>query len=126
MLTGPRGAQGTRRPAQEHPGLTKQQEPPPPGLDYPGTSGGQAPMTGVTGADEAGGAAATPDWITQRQEALDAPDWNIRGGASSGSRRPPDWSIQGQVAEDAPDGIIRGKRRRRRTAGKRGQTPRAR
>ena len=68
----------------DHPGWIKQQDPPPPGLDHPGTRGGQAPTKGASDADQAGGAAATPDW-----------------------------SIQGQVAEDAPDQIILGKTRRR-------------
>ena len=108
-----RGAPETRRPGQNHPGRTKQQEPPPPGLEQARTRGGQAPMNAATGADQAGGAAATPDWIIQGQVVADAPDWNIRGGASSRSLRRPDWSIQRQVAEDAPDRINMGKTRRR-------------
>ena len=41
-------------PGLDRPGWAKQQEPPPPGLEHPGTSGGGRP-----------------------------PDWNIRGGTSS-------------------------------------------
>ena len=111
--TRPRGAQETRRPGLHLPGRTKEQEPPPPGLDHAGTRGGQAHTKGANEGDEAGEAAATPDWINQGQVAADVPGLNIRGGASSRSRRPPDWSIQGQVAEDAPDRIIRGKTSRR-------------
>ena len=33
-------AQETRRPGLDLPGRNKQQEPPPPGLNHPGTSGG--------------------------------------------------------------------------------------
>ena len=109
----------TRRPGQEHPGPTKQQEAPPPGLEHPETSGGHTPTKGATGAEQAGGAAATPDWNIQGQVAVDSLDWNMRAGASSASRRPADWSIREQVAEDAPERIIRGKTRRRRTAGER-------
>ena len=100
-----RGAGGTRCPGLDHPGRTKQQEPPPPGLDHPGTSGGLAPTKGATRAEQAGGAAPTPDWIIQGQVAAGAPDQNIRGGASSRSRRPPHWSIRGQEVRDAPDRI---------------------
>ena len=43
-----------KRPRLDRPGWAKQQAPPPPGLEHPGTSGGGRP-----------------------------PDWNIRGGTSS-------------------------------------------
>ena len=67
-----------------------------PGLDQPGTSGGGRPGMEHPGRskqqeqpaeDQAGGAAGGPDWISQGQVAADAPDWNIRGGASSRSSR---------------------------------------
>ena len=119
-MTGPRGAQETRRSGQEHQGRSKQLQPPPPGQEHPGTRGGRGPTKGATGADQAERSAAMPDWIIQGQVAVDAPDWNIRGPASSGSRRPPDWSIRGQVTEDTPDRIIWGKTRRRQTAGEKG------
>ena len=74
----------------------KQEEPPPPrtgssrdkwrrtlGLEHPGWSKQQEQR----GEDQAGGAAANPDWIIQGQVAADAPDWIIRGGASSRSGR---------------------------------------
>ena len=47
--TRPRSAQETLSPRQDDPGWTKQQEPPPPVLDHPGTKGGQAPSKGATG-----------------------------------------------------------------------------
>ena len=108
-----RRAEETKRPGLDHPGRTKQQEPPPPGQEHPGTSGGPAPTKGATRIEQGGGATATPDWIIQGQVAVGAPDWNIRGGASSRSGRPLDWSIEGQEEEDAPDRMIRGKTRRR-------------
>ena len=39
------------RPELDHPERNKQQEPPSPGLDHPGTSGGLAPRSGSSGAD---------------------------------------------------------------------------
>ena len=52
--TRPSSARETGRPGLDRPGWVKQQEPPPPGLEHPVTSGGGRP-----------------------------PDWNIRGGTSS-------------------------------------------
>ena len=61
------GTGGGGRTGLEHPGSSKQQE--------------------QRGEEQAGGAAATPDWSIQGQEAADSPDWNIRGEASSRSNR---------------------------------------
>ena len=52
--TRPSSARETGRPGLDRPGWVKQKEPPPPGKEHPGTSGGGRP-----------------------------PDWNIRGGTSS-------------------------------------------
>ena len=39
------------RPRLEHPGRNKQRGPPPPGLEHPGTSGGEMPRTGTPGTE---------------------------------------------------------------------------
>ena len=75
----------SRRPALGHPGRIKQQEPPPRGLDHPGTSGGQTPWTGSSGTDQAAGAAAPRTGSSGDKRRPDAPDWIIRGGSSSRS-----------------------------------------
>ena len=60
--------------AQRHgvdrPGLAKQQAPPPPGLEHPGTSGGGCPQ-----------------------------DWNIRGGTSNRRQREPQRGHENEAEE---------------------------
>ena len=51
-----RGQAAADRHGRGHPGWIKQHEPPHPGLDHPGTKGGQAPWTGSSGVEQAAGA----------------------------------------------------------------------
>ena len=78
-----RGQVAARRPGQVHTGRNKEQGLPPPGPDHPGTSGGQTPRTGSSGAGQAAGAAAPRTGSTGEKGRPGAPDWNIRGGSGS-------------------------------------------
>ena len=68
----PSSARETGRPGLDRPGWVKQQEPPPPGFEHPGTSGGESP-----------------------------PDWNIRGGTSSRRHGEPQKRPRGRGRGDA-------------------------
>ena len=89
------------RPGLEHPRRNKQQGPPPPGLEHPGTSGGQTPGLRHPGRNKLG-AAAPRTGSSGENRRPDTPDWIIRGGSSSRSRRAPEWIIRGQVAARRP------------------------
>ena len=65
--TRPSSARETRRPGLDRPGWVKQQEPPPPGMEHPGTSGGGRP-----------------------------PDWNIWGATSNRRHGEPQYRPQGR------------------------------
>ena len=82
----------------------KQEEPPPPRLDHPGTRGGgrsgldhpgRSKQQEQPGEDQAGETAATPDRSIQGQVGVDTPDWNIRRTASSRNNR-------GRIKQEEP------------------------
>ena len=68
----PSSARETGRPGLDCPGWVKQQEPPPPGMEHRGTSGGGRP-----------------------------PDWNILGGTSSRRHGEPHKRTRGRGSRDA-------------------------
>ena len=69
------GVLGARHLGLDHPGRTKRQEPPPPGLDQPGA--GAPDWTVRSGSSRR--SRRPPDWIIQGQVAADDLDWNIQG-----------------------------------------------
>ena len=113
----------SQRPRQERPGRNKQQGLPPPGLDHPGTSGGQMPRTRSCGADQAVGAAAkgrslrrcrdevtrTRPWTCSEMQTRPwtAQDWIIRGKTRRSGLYETTTNCGGR-SPDAPDLMIRG------------------
>ena len=118
-----RGQAAVERHGLDHPGWIKQDEPPHPGLDHPGTKGGQTPRTGTSGVEQAAGATAPATRKSRDTWRADATDWSIWGRTRrsghnhrgrgkmvcrSGQECPgrinpkgsptPGWSVQGKVA----------------------------
>ena len=91
-----------RRPGQAHPKRNTEQGLPPPGQDHPGTSGGQTPRRGSSGANQAAGAAAPWTGSSRDKGRPGAPDWNIRDGTGSRSHRSRDSIVEGHVAGRCP------------------------
>ena len=80
------GQAAAERHRLDHPGRIKQQEPPHPGLDHPGTSGGQTRRTSAIGTEQGAGAAVS------------------RNGSSGDKRWPnaTDCIIQGRIKQQEP------------------------
>ena len=117
------GEAAAERQGLDHPGRIKQQEPPHPRLDHPGTRGGRTPRTGASAVDrqqepthprhenrrtrggqtsltgrsglEQEGAATSPG-AGERWSA--APGRIARGGSTRRGPHPQDWSLQGKEA----------------------------
>ena len=112
-----RSGAAARRPGLEHSGRNKQHEPPPPGLDHPGTSGGLKPGTGSSGADRTAAAAAAKrlrPWRSSEAAKRRSPwgsrealDWIIRG-TTRGSGQNTTTATSGATSPDARDWIIWG------------------
>ena len=96
------GQVAARRPGQAHPRRNTEQGLPPPGLEQTGTSGGQMPRTGSSGADQATRASAPRTGSSGDKGRLAAPDWNIRGGPGSRSHRTQDSIVEEHVAGRCP------------------------
>ena len=88
----------------------KQQEPPPPGLDHPGTSKALTPRTGSSGAEQER-AATTPGTGSSGEKWPDALGRMVQKGSSMRSPNPPDWRVQDKVAARS-DGDMRPRPRR--------------
>ena len=66
--------------------------------------GDQTPQTGLSGEDQAGGAAALQTGSSRDKRRADASDWIVQGGSSRRSPHPLDWSIRGkEVARSEGD-----------------------
>ena len=72
-----RGETGAERQGLDHPGWIKQHEPPHPGLNHPGTKGGQTPQIGISGLEQAAAANAAMTQKSRDTWWADAPDWSI-------------------------------------------------
>ena len=105
------GAAG--RTGLDHLGRNKQEDPPPPGQDHPGTSGGLTPRTGSSGLEQAAGPGASRTGSSGAEQ--QGPATAHRAGSSGEMRpaapgriascgstgrspQPPGWSVQGKVA----------------------------
>ena len=74
-----RGQAAAERHGLDHPRWIKQHEPPHPGLDHPGTKGGQTPRTGTSGVEQAAGATAPTTEKSRDTCWVDAPVGSIWG-----------------------------------------------
>ena len=72
-----RGQAAAERHGLDHPRWIKQHEPPHPGLDHPGTKGGQTPRTVTSGVQQAAGATAPTTRKSRETWWADAPDWSM-------------------------------------------------
>ena len=112
--TGRNKQQGPPPPGLEHPGTFGGQTPQtgasgaeqgawaPPGMDHPGTSGGRTPRTGSSGVDQAARAAAPRNGSSGDKARPDAPEWNIRAGTGSRSHRIHDTKVEGHMVGRRP------------------------